>query len=61
MFASMDTLRKAQGEALERLGFGPNECDYQVPALYLSVAKLAARELGGGREPVSAWGERARD
>jgi hypothetical protein len=31
-------------------------------ALYLSVAKLAARgELGGGREPVSAWGERARD
>jgi hypothetical protein len=30
-------------------------------ALYLSVAKLAARgELGGGREPVCAWGERAR-
>ena len=30
-------------------------------ALYLSVAKLAARgEFGGGREPVCAWGERAR-
>jgi hypothetical protein len=30
-------------------------------ALYLSVAKLAAwGELGGGREPVGAWGERAR-
>jgi glycogen debranching enzyme len=29
--------------------------------LYLSVAKLAARgELGGGREPVCPWGERAR-
>ena len=29
--------------------------------LYLSVANLAARgEVGGGREPVSAWGERAR-
>jgi hypothetical protein len=31
-------------------------------ALYLSVAKLARPgELGGGREPVCAWGERARE
>jgi hypothetical protein len=29
-FASIDTLRRAQGEALGLLGFGPNECDYHV-------------------------------
>jgi hypothetical protein len=30
--------------------------------LYLSVAKLAARgKLGRGREPVSPWGDRARE
>ena len=29
--------------------------------LYLSVAKVGARgDLGGGREPVVSWGERAR-
>jgi hypothetical protein len=34
----------------------------QGGALYLSVAKLARPgELGGGREPVCAWGERARE
>ena len=44
MFASMDTLRKAQGEALERLGFGPNECDYQVPA---SGLRWRLRDYGG--------------
>src|SRR5918996_4222793 len=32
MFASMDTLRRAQGEALGRLGCGPVECDYHVLA-----------------------------
>jgi hypothetical protein len=33
-----------------------------IGTLYLLVAKLATRgELGGGREPVCAWGERARD
>jgi polyhydroxyalkanoate synthase subunit PhaC len=29
-FASIDALRRAQGEALGLLGFGPNECDYHV-------------------------------
>jgi polyhydroxyalkanoate synthase subunit PhaC len=29
-FTTIDALRRAQGEALGLLGFGPNECDYQV-------------------------------
>jgi polyhydroxyalkanoate synthase len=29
-FASIDALRRSQGEALGLLGFGPNECDYHV-------------------------------
>lgn len=29
-FRSIDALRRAQGEALGLLGFGPNECDYRV-------------------------------
>ena len=29
-FTNIDALRRAQGEALGLLGFGPNECDYQV-------------------------------
>jgi len=28
----MDSLRRAQGDVLETLGFGPNECDYRVTA-----------------------------
>jgi polyhydroxyalkanoate synthase subunit PhaC len=32
MFAFMDTLRRAQGEALGRLGCGPAECGYHVLA-----------------------------
>ncbi len=32
MLALMDTLRRAQGEALELLGFGPRECPYRVIA-----------------------------
>jgi polyhydroxyalkanoate synthase len=32
MFALMDRLRQAQGEALEGLGFGPTECGYRVLA-----------------------------
>jgi hypothetical protein len=33
----------------------------QRRSLYLSVAKVGARgDLGGGREPVVSWGERAR-
>jgi Glutathione S-transferase, N-terminal domain len=48
VFAAFDAMR-----ATNPLG--------RIP-LYLSVAKLAARgELGGGREPVSPWGERARE
>jgi polyhydroxyalkanoate synthase subunit PhaC len=44
MFAWMDTLRKAQGVALEGLGFGPNECAYQVPA---SGRRWRLRAYGG--------------
>jgi polyhydroxyalkanoate synthase len=29
-FTSIDALRRAQGEALDLLGFCPNECDYHV-------------------------------
>jgi polyhydroxyalkanoate synthase len=29
-FALLDALRRAQGEALAALGFGPKECDYRV-------------------------------
>lgn len=29
-FALMDVNRRAQGDALERCGLGPNECDYRV-------------------------------
>ncbi|HET6375259.1 MAG TPA: alpha/beta fold hydrolase [Methylocella sp.] len=29
-FAWLDSLRRAQGEALAALGFGPKECDYRV-------------------------------
>jgi polyhydroxyalkanoate synthase len=31
-FAVMDTLRRAQGDALGSLGLGPAECGYRVPA-----------------------------
>jgi len=44
MFAMMDTLRKAQGEALEGLGFGPNECGYRVLA---SGPRWRLRDYGG--------------
>jgi len=29
-FSMTDTLRRAQGEALELFGFGPNECNYHI-------------------------------
>jgi polyhydroxyalkanoate synthase len=32
MFAFMDTLRRAQADALGAFGFGPRECDYRVVA-----------------------------
>jgi polyhydroxyalkanoate synthase subunit PhaC len=32
MFAFMDTLRRAQADALGAFGFGPRECDYRVLA-----------------------------
>ena len=44
MFALMDTLRKAQGEALEGLGFGPTECGYHVVA---SGMRWRLRAYGG--------------
>jgi polyhydroxyalkanoate synthase len=40
----LDTLRKAQGEALERLGFGPTECGYHVVA---SGLRWRLRAYGG--------------
>src|SRR5215468_5225481 len=30
IFELMDTMRRAQGEALAMLGFGPTECNYRV-------------------------------
>jgi hypothetical protein len=51
---------ESRDSAIAWTGAGPSACG--CPALYLSVAKLAwPGELGGGREPVCAWGERARD
>ena len=44
MFGLMDILRKAQGEALEGLGFGPTECGYEVLA---SGAHWRLRDYGG--------------
>ena len=44
MFALMDTLRKAQGEALEGLGFGPTECCHHVVA---SGLRWRLRAYGG--------------
>ena len=44
MFALMDTLRKAQGEALEGIGFGPTECGYDVLA---SGLRWRLRDYGG--------------
>ena len=32
MFASVDSLRRVQGEALAAWGFGPTECRYSVVA-----------------------------
>lgn len=32
VFASMDSLRRAQGDALAALGFGPTECCYSIQA-----------------------------
>jgi hypothetical protein len=31
-FAVMDMLRRAQGDALGALGFGPGECEYRMLA-----------------------------
>jgi polyhydroxyalkanoate synthase len=44
IYALMDTLRKAQGEALEGLGFGPTECSYEVLA---SGLHWRLRDYGG--------------
>ena len=44
MFALMDILRKAQGDALEGLGFGPTECSYEVLA---SGPRWRLRDYGG--------------
>jgi len=44
MFALMDTLRRAQADALGALGFGPRECDYRVVA---STARWRLREYAG--------------
>jgi polyhydroxyalkanoate synthase subunit PhaC len=44
MFALMDALRKAQGEALEGLGFGPTEWRYRVLA---SGPRWRLRDYGG--------------
>jgi polyhydroxyalkanoate synthase len=43
VFASMDSLRRAQGEALAALGFGPTECRYSVEA---SGASWQLRDYG---------------
>jgi polyhydroxyalkanoate synthase subunit PhaC len=44
MFALMDSLRKAQGDALAALGFGPTECSYEVLA---SGLRWCLRDYGG--------------
>jgi polyhydroxyalkanoate synthase len=44
MLELMDRLRKAQGEALERLGFGPTECGFEVLA---SGVRWRLRDYGG--------------
>jgi polyhydroxyalkanoate synthase subunit PhaC len=44
MFALMDTLRRARGDALGALGFGPTECGYH---LVTSAARWRLRDYGG--------------
>jgi polyhydroxyalkanoate synthase len=44
MLQLMDSLRRAQGSALELLGFGPNECGYRVLA---SAPRWRLRDYAG--------------
>jgi poly[(R)-3-hydroxyalkanoate] polymerase subunit PhaC len=45
MLQLMDSLRRAQGNALEMLGFGPTECGYRVLA---SAPRWCLRDYAGG-------------
>jgi polyhydroxyalkanoate synthase len=50
-FTLMDTMRRAQGDALDAFGLGPAECDYRVLASG-SHWRLRAYRAGRGRVPV---------
>jgi polyhydroxyalkanoate synthase len=47
MFGVVDAIRRAQGAALEGLGFGPTECSYQILA---SGPHWSLRDYAGSKE-----------